>query len=84
MPVTKDGRPYIEEGPPMYVESLFSSNKERLVYKRQYKTYVRAFRPTSFSTDPGYKWRYGMGYGLSIEEQENINHNIDYLKSLIK
>lgn len=67
----------IEEGPPMWVESLMS-DMEWKVQKSLRKTYSRRSSPPDASKYTLY-WRKGMGASLKQEEIENINHNINYL-----
>lgn len=74
----------IEEGPPIYIESLLSSQeiKERCrVYATSHMTELR----TLAHFTPGLmKWRYKMGANLSAEEIVIINKRIEQLKELLE
>lgn len=72
----------IEEGPPMWVESLmtFEEWKEQRQIR---KTYSRKPLPPDPSKYEVF-WRRGMGAFLKKEEIDNINHNINCLLTINK
>jgi hypothetical protein len=71
----------LEEGPPIYIESLLSP-LEYMENSRRYKTY-RSNRPLHNLSDydPSlFRWRWRMGLSLLPEEIANINYNLAYLR----
>lgn len=68
----------IEEGPPMWVESMLSHIEWKEQAKLHRKTYKRNSSPPNIANYTLY-WRKGMGASLKQEEIDNINHNINYL-----
>ena len=68
----------LEEGPPMWVESLMTREEWNKEYKKNKGKTAKLARPPDESLYE-VKWRKGMGNVLSEKEIKNINGNIDYL-----
>jgi len=71
----------IEEGPPLYMESLLDSD----AYSAMSRLYRNTYKNTSprhlFDFKEGeFKCRYRMGFPLLPEEIISINNNLDYIK----
>lgn len=75
----------IEEGPPIWVESVLSPEEYSEAAKKYPSVFTNGSKATQYSPNhhKGGKWRNGMGANLKEEEIKNINHNIDYLLSKV-
>ncbi len=71
-------------GEPMFVESLMTPDE----WKRRMIMYPATshlyFSRVNKNKTHSFKWRFGMGYGLSPTEIGNINGNLDYLRKKVK
>lgn len=75
----------IEEGPPIYMESLLNSIEYMTMSKKYRNTYNRGFtRPLSDFKPNEFKCRYRMGAYLHLDEIRIINQRIDQLRELLK
>lgn len=75
----------IQEGPPIWVESLMTAEE----WKARYKSGLESSTvPEPIQYDPnrhrGGKWRAGMGPALTPEEIKIFNKGIDQLRELLK
>lgn len=74
----------LEEGPPIYVESLMDANEFRArcyVYESSWRKVARSIYEFSFGL---MRWRWNMGKGLTEEEIAKFNTEIDGLLRRIK
>lgn len=71
----------IQEGPPIFMESLLNNKDYVLMSKKYSNTYnSSSYRGLSSFTEGEFKCRYGMGGYLSLTEIENINSNLEYIR----
>ncbi len=79
-----EGKSRLQEGPPIWVESLMTPEEHRQAHK-DHPTTVKKSTPIAY--DPSYHrggtWREGMGGGLTPEEIAINNKNIDNLRKLL-
>lgn len=66
-------------GEPMYVESLMTPQEWKDNMMRYPSTSHLFFSRMNKGKTNSFKWRFGMGGGLSPTEIANINSNLDYL-----
>lgn len=71
-------------GEPMYVESLMSPTEWQRRMIRYPNTSHEYFSRVNKNKTSSFKWRFGMGGGLSPTEIGNINSNLDYLRQKFK
>lgn len=69
-------------GPPVWVESCMT-NEEYREYCRKYPTVTCPSCNKVADFNKHTKWRYGMGSGLSKEEIDRIDREIDSLKAFV-
>lgn len=75
----------IQEGPPIWVESLMTPEE----WKARYKMWVSSSTHKEVvQYDPNYhkggKWRAGMGEGFTIAEIQEYNRKIDQLHNFMR
>lgn len=72
----------LEEGPPLYIESLLSLT-EYAECSRKYPNTYKHSRPRTLDKfkEGEFKCRYRMGLSPTQEEIESINYNLDYLRT---
>jgi hypothetical protein len=79
-----DQKKGIQEGPPIWVESLMNATE----WKENYKKYPANEIKELVTFDPSYhkggKWRAGMGAKLSSQEVDLINKRIDEILKKVK
>lgn len=81
MSETQDIKKKIEEGPPLFMESLMSAQEFRENKRRYPKTqHLEVVRPLSAFKEGEFKCRYRMGAPLLSEEIASVNYNLDYLR----
>jgi len=79
MSETQDVKKKIEEGPPLFMESLLSPREFKENRKRYKTCHLEAQRPLSDFKPGEFKCRWRMGGNLTTEEVVGINKTIDYL-----
>ncbi len=73
----------MQEGKPIYVESLLSDNDYAEMSKKYPQSYTKGGKKIAvFECD--FKWRYKMGNTLSPEEVKAINRGIEEIRKLLK
>lgn len=75
----------IEEGPPIWVESLLTKEEHKEIHKK-YPQCVPTKEPVLYdpSHHKGGKWRYKMGQVSSEEEIKDYNKKMDKLHEMMK
>ena len=75
--VTMSEKKGIKEGPPIWVETLLSSEEWKQNTVNYPSTCHLKTAPMFFKSD--FEWRYRMGKNLDEKEVLNVNNNIEYL-----
>jgi hypothetical protein len=81
IPVAEKKAKGIEEGPPIWVESVLSNEDWKDTYKKYPNTHNLKEKPAFFKSD--YEWRYRMGAGIPQDQIDLITKRFDTMLKMV-